>query len=95
MMRPLLFTSLSVLALLLGACSAQEGAAASAEAKAPKALEAPFAITEVASFNEPWAMSFLPDGRLLVTEKSGQLKLVAADGRVGSVSGVPAVAYGG
>lgn len=86
---------LPAFALLLGACSAPDGAAATAGAQAPKAAEAPFATTEVASFDEPWAMSFLPDGHLLVTEKSGQLKLVGIDGRVGSVSGVPAVAYGG
>lgn len=94
-MHPFLLTSLSTLALLLGACSAQEGAAATANATAPKAVEAPFAITEIASFNEPWAMSFLPDGQLLVTEKAGRLKLVGPGGRVGNVSGVPAVAYGG
>ncbi|OGT59772.1 MAG: glucose dehydrogenase [Gammaproteobacteria bacterium RIFCSPHIGHO2_12_FULL_63_22] len=95
MMHPLLLSSLSTLVLVLGACSAQDGAAAAGKAEAPKAVAAPFAITEVATFNEPWAMSFLPDGHLLVTEKSGQLKLVATDGRVGKVSGVPAVAYAG
>lgn len=94
-MHPLLLSSLSSLVLLLGACSAQDGAAATADAEAPKAVQAPFAITEIASFNEPWAMTFLPDGHLLVTEKAGKLKLVSPDGRVGEVSGVPAVAYGG
>lgn len=94
-MHPLLLSSLSSLVLLLGACSAQDGAAATADAVAPQAVEAPFAITEIASFNEPWAMSFLPDGHLLVTEKAGKLKLVSPGGHVGEVSGVPAVAYGG
>jgi len=28
------------------------------------AQEVPFEVTEVATFNEPWAMTFLPDGRL-------------------------------
>lgn len=56
----------------------------------------PFRSTEVARFNQPWAMTFLPDGRLLVTEKSGRLRLVnVANGQVGEVIGVPAVAYGG
>ena len=56
----------------------------------------PFKSTEVARFNEPWAMTFLPDGRLLVTEKSGHLRLLnIATGQVGEVIGVPAVAYGG
>lgn len=49
-----------------------------------------------AVFNEPWAMTFLPDGRLLVTEKSGRLLLVGADHLTQvPVSGVPKVAYGG
>jgi len=48
------------------------------------------------SFNEPWAMTFLPDGTLLVTEKSGTLLRVKLDDRSRvSVSGLPEVAYGG
>lgn len=47
-------------------------------------------------FNEPWAMTFLPDGDLLVTEKSGSLLLVHLDDRTRVVvKGVPKVAYGG
>jgi glucose/arabinose dehydrogenase len=47
-------------------------------------------------FNEPWAMTFLPDGDLLVTEKSGSLLLVRLDDRSRMVvKGVPEVAYGG
>jgi aldose sugar dehydrogenase len=62
----------------------------------PKSDGKPFAATEVASFDEPWAMAFLPDGRLLVTEKEGALKLVdVASGKVGDIGGVPEVAYGG
>ena len=40
----------------------------------------PFATREVATLNAPWAMTFLPDGRMLVTEKGGTLVLVSADG---------------
>lgn len=54
-----------------------------------------FEPTEVARFDEPWAMTFLPDGRLLVTEKAGAIKLMSADGQTGEVAGVPEVAYGG
>jgi glucose/arabinose dehydrogenase len=54
-----------------------------------------FVVTEVAKFSEPWAMTFLPDGRLLVTEKKGALKVHAIGGKTGEVSGVPKVAYGG
>ena len=55
-----------------------------------------FVATPVARFDEPWAMTFLPDGRLLVTEKPGALKLLdVATGQVGDISGVPKVAHGG
>jgi glucose/arabinose dehydrogenase len=56
----------------------------------------PFTKTPVATFDEPWAMSFLPDGRLLVTEKRGRLVLVTQDGQKSApLPGVPQVAYGG
>jgi glucose/arabinose dehydrogenase len=55
-----------------------------------------FIATPVAQFREPWAMTFLPDGRLLVTEKKGALKLLdPGTGRQGDIGGVPEVAYGG
>jgi glucose/arabinose dehydrogenase len=48
------------------------------------------------TFSEPWAMVFLPDGNLLVTEKSGSLYLFNRETREKSiVEGVPSVAYGG
>ncbi len=55
----------------------------------------PFEVTALGKFNEPWAMTFLPDGRALVTEKSGVLKVHAPGGDSHDVSGVPKVAYGG
>ncbi len=48
------------------------------------------------AFNEPWAMTFLPGGDLLVTEKAGTLLLVRRDDRsTVPVRGLPKVAYGG
>ncbi len=55
----------------------------------------PFVVEPVAEFDQPWAMAFLPDGQLLVTEKPGRLFLVSADGNKVEVSGVPDVDYGG
>ncbi|MEE2949743.1 MAG: PQQ-dependent sugar dehydrogenase [Pseudomonadota bacterium] len=52
-------------------------------------------VTPVTEFDEPWAMTFLPDGTMLVTEKGGTLLHVTQGGEKTEVSGVPAVAYGG
>jgi glucose/arabinose dehydrogenase len=60
------------------------------------AQDASFESAVIADFDEPWAMAFLPDGRLLVTEKAGSLKLLDIDsGETAEISGVPEVAYGG
>lgn len=56
----------------------------------------PFAVTPVAQFEEPWAMTFMPDGRMLVTQKAGTLHWATADGVISeAIAGVPDVAYGG
>ena len=52
-------------------------------------------LSEVVDLDQPWAMAFLPDGSLLITEKTGQLLLRQADGSTLTVGGVPEVAYGG
>ncbi len=56
----------------------------------------PFEATPVAKLDQPWAMTFLPDGRMLVTEKRGQLRIVTQAGEISApVRGVPEVDYGG
>jgi glucose/arabinose dehydrogenase len=55
----------------------------------------PFAMTQVATFNMPWRIAFLPDGRMLITEKVGPLWLVTQQGAKTSVANVPPVLYGG
>lgn len=56
----------------------------------------PFTVEPIASFDEPWAMAFLPDGRILVSEKKGRLAIVGQDGQsFGATGGLPDVDYGG
>jgi glucose/arabinose dehydrogenase len=50
---------------------------------------------ELASLEYPWGMAYLPDGRLLITEKPGRLRIFA-DGKLSEpVANVPKVAYRG
>ena len=56
----------------------------------------PFDVQPVTSFDEPWSLAFLPDGRMLVTEKKGNLYIVTQEGQKSRrVDGVPDVDYGG
>lgn len=52
-----------------------------------------FQVTQIADgFNKPWAIAFLPDGRMLVTEKPGGLRIVTRDGKKSApASGLPRV----
>jgi glucose/arabinose dehydrogenase len=78
----LLARALSVFLMISGAVNAQD--------------ELPFHVSQVTSFDEPWAMAFLPDGRMLVTEKKGNLFIVTQDGEKSRpVDGMPDVDYGG
>jgi glucose/arabinose dehydrogenase len=76
------------LALLAG-CSASGGSPAA------QAQGRPFEMAQVGDFVEPWAIAFMADGRALVTEKRGGLKIWHAGAAPIEVSGAPAVAYGG
>ncbi len=55
----------------------------------------PFESDDVAQFNTPWALAFLPDGRMLVTEKPGAVYVVTQDGAKTEVTGVPEVLASG
>jgi aldose sugar dehydrogenase len=97
-MESMMKRATSALTLLLAACgqasTAQDArAAGQAPITGPQtAAPKPFVVMPVATFDSPWAMTFLPDGRMLVTEKGGALKLVSDDGKVAvGVSGVPPI----
>lgn len=55
----------------------------------------PFFVRAIAQFNTPWAIAFLPDGRMLITEKPGRIFLVTQGGEKTEVGNVPAVAASG
>ena len=52
--------------------------------------------TVASGLQNPWAVAFLPDGRFLVTERKGQLRVIEPGGRIGKpLEGLPEVATGG
>lgn len=86
----------AISALALPACAGDPGASSSV------ATDSGFPVTgtkgteltavEIAKFDSPWAMTFLPDARALVTEKAGAIWLVNTDGsKAGQITGGPSV----
>ena len=92
MARKFLLGSLAgVAALAAGAAFLFWPQAPVAAAATPVKVET---VTEALEY--PWALSFMPDGRMLVTEKPGRLRIVARDGTVSPpIGGVPKVLYDG
>ncbi len=79
-------------ALLLTTVTATARAQINAGELKPEA-SLPFTMTQVATFNLPWRLAFLPDGRMLITEKVGPVWLVTQQGEKTPVANVPAVFY--
>jgi aldose sugar dehydrogenase len=87
-------TKLPAAALLLALASTAADAPINAgEQKAEPSL--PLTVTQVATFNLPWRIAFLPDGRMLITEKVGPVWLVTQQGAKTPVANVPAVLHQG
>lgn len=81
-------------AFLLAAAIVSSASAKADITRAPAPAVSPPITVEVVArgLAHPWALQFLPDGRMLVTERPGRLKIVGRDGRIGEpVTGVPAV----
>ncbi|KAB0622438.1 PQQ-dependent sugar dehydrogenase [Castellaniella defragrans] len=70
--------------------AAPENAAAQNAGPLPAQADAPFAVRRIAAFDRPWAIAFLPDGRLVLTEKAGRMFLVTQAGAKTAIDGVPA-----
>lgn len=67
-----------------------------AKADQSVAIKKTYQVEAVSDFNEPWAVTSLPDQRLLVTERQGKLKIFNPKNKqMLDVQGVPAVNYGG
>ncbi len=76
-------------ALLLGALLSGAAHAQTNAGDQTPDPELPFTVTKVASFDLPWRIAFLPDGRMLVTEKVGRVDLVTPQGAKTEIKGVP------
>lgn len=81
--------------MMLASCANAETGETAPAAEAPGGT--PYAVSEIATFEEPWAMAFAPGtATLFVTEKAGNVKLLdTATGESAIVSGAPQVDYGG
>ena len=81
-------------AVMMALATGTAGAQVNAGEQKPEA-SVPFNMDQVATFNLPWRIAFLPDGRMLITEKVGPVWLVTPQGQKTPVSNAPAVLFQG
>lgn len=80
----------------LTACAQDKTSSPAAGKSAAKTTQQAYKVEEFTQLNEPWALTELPDQRLLITERSGKLKLFnPANRSTQTIQGIPQVAYGG
>src|SRR5687767_7994087 len=91
--RLLLLPTLAALALLVIPALGQEAP----RSPTPKVSGLSGRQVDVArGLDHPWGLAFLPDGRMLVTERAGRLRIVGRDGELSEpLAGVPRVRAGG
>src|SRR5262249_19810679 len=92
--REELTMKLAKAALLLILVAAAAWAQINAGDQKPEA-SLPFNMTTVATFNLPWRLAFLPDGRMLITEEVGPVWLVTQQGEKIQVGNTPPVYFQG
>ena len=81
--------------LLLTLASAAAWAQVNAGEQKPEA-SVPFNMTTTTTFELPWRIAFLPDGRMLITEKIGPVWLVSKEGqKIAALGGTPPVYWSG
>jgi glucose/arabinose dehydrogenase len=94
-MRPHFSAAVQALTLIAIAqfAVAPSAPASANQARAPAAPQTAVKVERVAQgLAHPWGLQFLPDGRMLVTERPGRLRIVGRDGAISPpVSGVPKV----
>ena len=85
-------SSACLLAALLSSGCGGSGSGPAPQA-APPPVAVPVRVEQVtAQLQNPWSLAFLPDGRMLVSERAGRLRYVDASGAVSApLTGVPAV----
>jgi glucose/arabinose dehydrogenase len=83
---------------ILPACALAALVALPAQAQVLRSEEHAFRVVELTrGLEQPWSLAFLPDGRMLVTEKAGRLRVVGKDFKLDPqpVSGLPEVTVRG
>lgn len=80
------------IALIFGGWVLAVTASMVAEAQNPRIANIAEVVRIADGLENPWGLAFLPDGRMLVTERPGRLRLIARDGRLSEpLAGVPPV----